>query len=486
MRKHIGYSNWFLSDSQHQIARVYLTKKEIEETGYEWAVSLGGDAALKLLGRLGLVDAAVNAAMERGAFDFALDLAKGGGSKEKMLEVQLAKAEALEDAGKVQEAEQAFVEAGQPKQAILMYFHLQDWDAALLVAEKYDPSSVPEVLLEQAKRSFEQRDWAKCESFLLRAQKPELAIKWYKEARMWKEALRFAKEYLPGKVAEIHDEIERVNVGRDDTSKEALSSHAKMLESQREYTKAIEAYLRVTSQHTSDSEYLEAQWFRAVDLASKNSPERLQDIVYEVGHRLEQLRRFQQAGELYESVDLYKPALDAFCEGNMWDRAKKLVAERAPDYRDYVEDKYRQHLKSVGHADALVNVDIEGGLKLYAEKGDWEKGLEKVLGVISAETDIVKRVQVEDLMHKFVSLYAKTLIESRHIVEGVRLMNRTGSPASAALFPIYARVTREVLYAGSDSSQAVGELRNMLFKLVLSFAKYINNLSWKTSLSVLK
>ena len=60
------------------------------------------------------------------------------------------------------------------------YVHAQDWDAAQRVAEQYDKESVNDVLIGQARCAFEAKDYQKSESFLLRAQRPELALKFYK------------------------------------------------------------------------------------------------------------------------------------------------------------------------------------------------------------------------------------------------------------------------------------------------------------------
>lgn len=48
------------------------------------------------------------------------------------------------------------------------------------MAEAHDPDSVADVLVDQAKFCLEQKDFQKAEAFLLRAQKPELAIKYYR------------------------------------------------------------------------------------------------------------------------------------------------------------------------------------------------------------------------------------------------------------------------------------------------------------------
>ena len=88
--------------------------------------------------------------------------------------------------------------AGKPKEAVLMYVHQQNWDAAQRVAELHCPENVADVLVGQVKKkhnlhvinipttvtlqartAFERKDFQKAETFLLRAEKPELAAKYY-------------------------------------------------------------------------------------------------------------------------------------------------------------------------------------------------------------------------------------------------------------------------------------------------------------------
>lgn len=120
----------------------------------------------------------------------------------------------LEDDGKFKEAEQEFIKAGKPKEAVLMYahhlsfnfhfvfdikilfcssedqfifvffdiryIHNKDWENAERVAEAYDDSAMVEVLVEQAKDEFLLKNYSRFESLLLRAHKPEMIISLYK------------------------------------------------------------------------------------------------------------------------------------------------------------------------------------------------------------------------------------------------------------------------------------------------------------------
>ena len=60
------------------------------------------------------------------------------------------------------------------------FVHNQDWEAAQRVAEAHDPDSVAEVLVGQARVALEEKDFQKAEGLLLRAQRPGLALNYYK------------------------------------------------------------------------------------------------------------------------------------------------------------------------------------------------------------------------------------------------------------------------------------------------------------------
>lgn len=64
------------------------------------------------------------------------------------------------------------------------HVHNKDWAGAQRVAEGYDPESVCDVLVEQAKFCFQQNELQKSEALLLRAQRPELAVQFYKVSVM--------------------------------------------------------------------------------------------------------------------------------------------------------------------------------------------------------------------------------------------------------------------------------------------------------------
>lgn len=84
-----------------------------------------------------------------------------------------------------------------------MYVHNQDWASASRVAKEHDPESLNDILLGQARIAFGKRDFAQAEALLLRAHRPDMAVRVYKETGRWEDAIRVAQTYLPSKLKEL-------------------------------------------------------------------------------------------------------------------------------------------------------------------------------------------------------------------------------------------------------------------------------------------
>lgn len=54
---------------------------------------------------------------------------------------------------------------------------------------------------------------------------------------------------------------------------------------------------------------------------------------------------------MYLQVDMIKEAIDALMDGKEWNKAKKVAKELEPRYEQYVDDKYKEHLKGSGRAE---------------------------------------------------------------------------------------------------------------------------------------
>ncbi|KAM9703852.1 intraflagellar transport protein 172 homolog [Menidia menidia] len=448
-------------EEAYRVAKSHGGPGAQKQVAYLWARSLGGEAAVKLLNKFGLLDYAIESAIINLSFDFAFDLARLS-SKEKIPQIHFKHAMYLEDEGKFPEAEVEFIKAGKPKEAVSMYVHNKDWASAQRVAEGHDPDSVSEVLVGQAKFCFEQKDFQKSEAFLLRAQRPELAVKFYKDADMWSDAMRICKEYLPNKLSLLQEEYEIETSKKGVRGVEGLLERAREWEQAGEYSRAVECYLKVKDD--SNTALMEKCWMKAAELSIKFlSGERAVEVVQAVGPRLAGLRKFSAAAELYLNMDLIKEAIDVFIDGEEWNKAKRVAKELEPRYEHYVDQKYKDFLKNQGRAESLVGVDIMAALDLYAEKGQWDKCLE------TASKQNFK------ILHKYVALYATHLIKEGDSLKAVQVYLQHGAFPNPQNFNIYKRLFLDLTSVpdtdGPESYRTWAHLRDFLLQLCENVSK---------------
>ncbi|KAF5402479.1 Intraflagellar transport protein [Paragonimus heterotremus] len=490
-----------------------------KQVAYLWAKQLGGESAVRLLTRIGLLDTAIDYAIEHCAFDLAFDLTRLA-CPDRVNEVHSKFAMFLEDDGKFAEAEVEFVKAGKPREAVLMYVHNQDWDAAARVAAEHDPDSVNDVLLGQARLAFGDKEFARAEALLLRAQRPDMAVRAYREAGMWEEALRVAEAYLPNQVQELQEEFneERLRVanggdvessfrngrlmgtsgasgfhktknsnGTESTN--ACFLQARELESRGEYLRAVECYLKLQPESSSTAsseetaggipaEICQHAWLHAANLAVKFLPSDSAAKVAElVASRLMNIKRYTLAGELLLSVDRTQKAIDAFIAGEEWSKARRVARELEPRLESYVERKYKEALKSSGQAETLEGVDILSALDMYAQQGRWEKCLAAAEQLLQAASTSVtgggssssKVKREHQRLHKYVAAYAATLIKESRVYDAMLLYKKYGAPAYTQNFNIYKRIFQDITsqrnLSGPDAYPTWSTLRNMLFDL---------------------
>jgi len=455
-------------DDAIRVAKLHGGVNASKKVAYAWAVSLGGEAGAKLLTKFGLIDQAIDYATESGAFEHAFALALAS-KKEKLPEVHLKYAMYLEDEGRFEEAEAEFIKADKPKEAIDMYVHQQDWPNATRVAESSEPGSVPDVLVAQAKVLVERSEFTKAEALYVRAKKPELAVKAYKEAQRWNDTLRIAKEFLPHKVSELMAEHQAYLRGDSvqPESDEALIAPARALEEGREFSKAIDAYLGVTAERTKNHDSLEEMWENAVKLAMNHVPERIPEVVATVSKRLVEIKRFAQAAELYEGIDAHREAIDVYMAGQMWDQARALARSAAPQQVKFVEEAYKRHLTETGDAVSHVHEgNVAEGIEAYAQQGEWERCQE------------LAQQQGPQMLVKYATLHGASKIQQKDFAGAAGLFAKHGTAVVAGSLQMYRLVAKELLAAGGDNEsemltggvRASGapllQLRLMLHKVV--------------------
>ncbi|XP_066969064.1 intraflagellar transport protein 172 homolog [Macrobrachium rosenbergii] len=451
------YRNVDMWEDAYRVAKHEGGANAGKQVTFLWARTLRGDAAVKLLNKFGLLEQCIDYACESMQFEFAFELARTA-MKQKVPDIHYKCAMALEDDGKYSEAESEFIQAGKPKEAVLMYVHAQDWESAQRVAEAHDPDSVGDVLVGQAKVAFSERDYPRAEALLLRAQRPELAVKFYRDSNQWTEALRVCKEYLPHKLSVLQDEYDRNVLSRGSQDAQTLISQARQWEESGEYARAVDCYSKVNSGMTNDANILEKAWTKAGELAIKFLPEKAEDLARSLGPRLLEIKRYTAAAQLFLAGDLVKEAIDAFITGQEWSKAKKVARELEPRYESYVDSAYKEFLKNEGKAEALADVDLTGALDMYVEGGQWTRAFETAAS------------HGPELLHKYLAKYATTLIKENKPTEALQLYKKYGAPAFSQNYNIYRRVALDLMsmheLCTAQAYRTWADLRDLLFSLV--------------------
>jgi intraflagellar transport protein 172 len=454
-----------LWDEAIRVAQRHGGPNASKKVSYAWAVALGGEAGAKLLTKFGLIDQAIDYATESGAFEHAFSLAQNS-KKEKLPEVHLKYAMYLEDEGRFDEAEKEFIKADKPKEAIDMYVHQQDWANATRVSETADPGSMGEILVAQAKACIERSEFTKAESLYVRAKKPEEAVKAYKTANRWQDAIRIAKEFLPHKVQELmgeHAAYQRGEAaGGGAQSPEELMARGRQLEEGREFSQAIDAYLQVNTSAARPHDFLEEVWENAVKLAMNHVPNRISEVVEVVSKRLIEIGRFAQAAELFEGIDRHREAIQVYMQGGMWDQARELARQVGPKVERDVAEAYKRSMSETGAAADLVHSgNVAEGIEAYAQKGEWEKCRE------------VAQQQGAHMLVKYATLHGAALIQQNVFSGAAKIFATYGT--SPQNVPMYRRLAKEILATGdydggevdSKSTRGLLHLRQMLAKVVV-------------------
>ena len=167
-----------LWDDAIRVSKFYGGVSACKRVTIALLMALGVVEGAKYLTKHSLVEAAIEHATENGAFDMAFELAAQNMPK-KLADIHLKHALFLEDDERFKEAEEEFIKANKPKEAIDMYVHQQDWVSAIRVAENYEPAAVPDVYIAQARVKADASDHKAAEDLYILAARPELALVMY-------------------------------------------------------------------------------------------------------------------------------------------------------------------------------------------------------------------------------------------------------------------------------------------------------------------
>eukprot|EP01038_Epipyxis_sp_PR26KG_P006699 gene6699-9188_t len=452
-----------LWDDAIRVAKFYGGIVACKRVTIALLMAIGVVDGAKYLIKHGLVDAAIDHASENGAFDIALELATLHMPK-KLPEFHLKHALFLEEDERFREAEEEFIKASKPKEAIDMYVHQQDWENAIRVAENYDPATVPDVYIAHAKFKADANEFKAAEELYLSASRPELALTMYQEVDMWNDALRLAQLHLPHKMQEINMgyQAAQARAGKG-SSKGDYMSVGRSLEQSKQWSQAIDAYLNAKKSKLDSANDLEDIWERAIEIARNYVPNRQVEVSLEVSKRLVDINREEAAADVLFEVGRHDDAIDLCLEYKKYDKAKAL-AKGNSSLEKVVDAAYQNHLVSKGDTDELVEFGkSDVALDVLAQKGNWERLWE----VASKE-----RLPASAL-GKYVLMRVDQLLRdggNAQLDEAVKTLTKRQGPTTDAAAVTYRRLVSRILSRSqheetSEHTSTVSNLREIMYRL---------------------
>ncbi|KHJ85180.1 hypothetical protein OESDEN_15098 [Oesophagostomum dentatum] len=241
---------------------------------------------------------------------------------------------------------------------------------------EHTPESLPDVFIAQARKALEDEDYHRAESCLLRANRPDIILKFYQENGMWPDALRIAKEYLPHQLLQLQEEFEQVELLGGGRGVNSLLAQGRAFEEQREWAKAVQAYLKVNHTTTSDQSLINDAMLKSADLALRFLASTDEEMVMKVVDALEANKSYEKMAELLLAIGQNRQAVIALVRAQQWSKAKQVATEFVPEMVADVESQYKEWLTQEGRVGELIDVDVISAIDLLIAKGQWEKALE--------------------------------------------------------------------------------------------------------------
>ncbi|KAI1724366.1 intraflagellar transport protein osm-1 [Ditylenchus destructor] len=435
----------------YRIAKFEGGDRAHKQIAYLWAMSLGGDAAIKLLTRHALLQEAIELGTTRGDFEFVFELCRLGANN-KLAYVQQKYAERLEDEGDLSKAEEYYLKAGKGKDAILMYIHNQNWEAAERIASLHSTDMLVDVYISQARAALEEKNLEKAESYLLRANRADIMLTYYREMGMWTEALRIAREYVPDMLAQVQNEFDDYQLKSGAMGAQSFMAQAKEWEHQKEYRRAVEAYMKVDESSTSDTQLIVQAYSKAGELIVKFLMDEMGlEVIDLIGTKLMILHQYMAAGELYLLANMPHQAIEALISAREWAKAKRVASELSPELEDHVDERYREFLKNQGRVGELIDVDVVSAIDILIENGQWEKALMTA-----------KQQNHRSLLDRYLITYVTELFKTGEYVESAKLLIRFGVSSNPENFNIYKKIIDNLINKRDCSYDTIALLRDMV------------------------
>lgn len=452
----------------YRLAKAHSGEQTQKQIAYLWAKTLGGDAAIKLLTKFELLDEAINLAVFKGDYDFAFELSRLG-AVHRLKFVQQSYAEHLEDEGDLEKAEELFLKAGKSREAVSMHIHSQNWDAAERIAENYCTDLLPEIFLQRARSALEQHNYVDAESYLLRANRPDIILSFYRESAQWLEAMRIAKDYLPDQLEQCRTEYDEYQLRSGAKGAESLIAQAKEWERQNEHHRAVDCWMQVEGA-TQDQQLIAHSLTKAAELTVKFLTESDDgiELLLQIAQRQNELGQFLAAGESFLLGNQPAKSVQALLDAHEWAKAKRVAEELAPELGQLVDDTYREFLRTHGRIGELIDVDVVTAIDMLVQDNQWEKALKTA-----------RQQNHRPLFDKYLILYANEQLTHGKPEYLLKALRKFGPSTNQKLIPVYETLIDQLINVrtATQNYEMLKTLRDVFLQLSQQIDTTENNIN---------
>uniref|UniRef100_A0A0N5AAE5 TPR_REGION domain-containing protein n=1 Tax=Syphacia muris TaxID=451379 RepID=A0A0N5AAE5_9BILA len=140
---------------------------------------------------------------------------------------------------------------------------------------------------------------------------------------MWQEAIRIAKDYVPSSLHQIQEEYDEIQLRSGARGALSFIAQGEEWETQGDYQKALECYLKVNEALTDDVQTIATVLHRAGELVVKFfAPKGAREHGKVIVERLLQCNMPNDAAELSLQLNDYETAINAYIIAEDWTKAK--------------------------------------------------------------------------------------------------------------------------------------------------------------------
>ncbi|VDK54398.1 unnamed protein product, partial [Cylicostephanus goldi] len=260
---------------------------------------------------------------------------------------------------------------------------------------------------------------------------------------------------------EDFEQVELLGGGRGVNS---LLAQGRAFEEQRDWTKAVQAYLKVNATTTNDASLINDALMKSADLVLRFLASTDEELVMKVVDALEANKMYEKMAELLIAIGQNRQAVAALVRAQQWSKAKQVATELVPDMVAEVEGQYKEWLTQEGRVGELIDVDVISAIDLLIAKDQWEKALETA-----------RQQKHKPLLDKYVAQYAAVLLEHNDIDLMLRVFEKYGASSNPANFNLYKLILDKTVAQSfstpSDEFNALSPIRDLFLSVYEQLVK---------------